>query len=333
MKAFSAIDKTARPALLRDYRAYLQARDGIVDATARTLSKREAGIQRFLVGDAIRGDGRDGGDGGGGRGAGRGDGRGDGGDAGRGDGRGDGSDAFGGDAPGAIRGDGRIDRALFELQYRRFDPRRATPPEMLLLLALVKVNAAEAYGVQRTIDGALARAGRCADDTELVLLVEESYHTRILLSAARLYGLDVPAPARPHAALRALVSSIARLPGSLARPLTLAGEMMGVLVFLALLDAARVVLKDAPAVRDAIEERLIEILIDEIGHVSFQRLSMGRAGLALTRALLPIVARGLARAVPEVAALGAFPRAPVHGITALFDHGLPEAVRRHAFLA
>jgi hypothetical protein len=156
---------------------------------------------------------------------------------------------------------------------------------------------------------------------------------KILLSAARLYGIDVVAPARPHVALRTLVSSIAILPDFLARPLTLAGEMIGVLVFLQLLEAARTVLKSAPAVRDAVEDRLIEILIDEIGHVSFQRLSMGRTGLALTRAILPIVARGLAGAVPEVRALGAIPHAPVEAITSLARRGLPETVRRNAFLA
>jgi hypothetical protein len=163
--------------------------------------------------------------------------------------------------------------------------------------------------------------------------VEESYHTKILLSAARLYGIDVAAPARPHFALRALVSSIATLPDFLARPLTLAGEIMGVLVFLKLLDAARTVLADAPSVRDAVEERLIEILIDEIGHVSFQRLSLGRTGLALTRALLPIVTLGLSRSIPEVRALGAIPHAPVEGIAALARRGLPETVRRNAFFA
>jgi hypothetical protein len=280
MEAFSPVSRSARPAILRDYRAYLQARDGLVDATQRTLSKREAGMQRFLV-----------------------------------------------------AGDRWMDREIFELQYERFDPKRDTPPETLLLLALVKVNAAEAYGVHQTIDGALERARRSDDDTELVLLVEEFYHTKILLSTARLYGIDVPAPARPHVALRALVSSIATLPAFLARPLTLAGEMMGVLVFLKLLDVARTILKDAPSVRDAVEERLMEILIDEIGHVSFQRLSMGRAGLALTKALLPIVALGLSRSIPEVRALGAIPHAPIEGITALARHGLPETVRRNAFFA
>ncbi len=280
MDPFSPVPRTARPLILRQYRQYLQARDGLVDATNRTLSKREAGMRRFLV-----------------------------------------------------SGDRWIDRELFELQYERFDPRRDTSPETLLLLALVKVNAAEAYGVHRTLDGALERARRSDDTTELVLLVEEFYHTKILLSAARLYGIDVVAPARPHFALRALVSSIATLPDVLARPLTLAGEMMGVLVFLRLLGVARTVLKGAPSVRDAVEERLIEILIDEIGHVSFQRLSMGRAGLALTRALLPVVARGLSSAIPEVRALWAIPDAPVEGITALARWGLPETVRRNAFLA
>jgi hypothetical protein len=280
MEAFSPISKTARPAILRDYREFLQARDGVVDATQRTLSKREEAMRRFF-----------------------------------------------------IAGDRSMDRELFQLQYEHFDPKRDTSREMLLLLALVKVNAAEAYGVQRTIDGALERAQRSDDDTELILLVEEFYHTKILLSAARLYGIDVPAPARPHFALRAFVSSIATLPDFLARPITLAGEMMGVLVFLKLLDAARTVLSDAPSVRDAVEERLMEILIDEIGHVSFQRLSMGRAGLALTKALLPIVALGLARSIPEVRALGAIPHAPVESITALAQHGLPETVRRNAFFA
>lgn len=280
MDAFSPISRRARPAILRQYRAYLQARDGIVDATNRTLSKREDAMQRFLA-----------------------------------------------------SGDRGIDRALFARQYERFDPTRDTSPEMMLLLALVKVNAAEAYGVHRTIDGALARAQLAGDFTEVVLLVEEFYHTKILLSTARLYGIDVAAPARPHLALRALVSGIATLPDVVARPLTLAGEMIGVLVFLALLGAARTVLKHAPVVRDAVEERLIEILIDEIGHVSFQRLSMGRGGLVLTRALLPIVARGLSRAIPEVRALGAMPRAPVAAITELVPRGLPETVRRNAFFA
>src|SRR5262245_2224357 len=110
MDAFSPISRAARPALLRDYRAFLHHRDGVVDVTQRTLSKREDGMQRFLV-----------------------------------------------------AGDRPIDRQLFAWQYAHFDRTFPISAEMLLLLALVKVNAAEAYGVRRTIDGALARAQRSAD--------------------------------------------------------------------------------------------------------------------------------------------------------------------------
>jgi hypothetical protein len=283
MNVFAAVPKHARPAIRADYRAFLHARDGVMDLANRTLSKREAAMARFL-------------------------------------------------APGERAGECAIDRELFERQHERFDARRATSPEALLLLALVKVNAAEAWGVHRTFDGALGRAKRSDDDTEVVLLVEEFYHTKILLSAARLYGLEVTTAARPHAGLRALVSGIATLPAALARPLTLAGEIIGVLTFLNLLHVARDVLHDAPAVRDAIEERLIEILIDELGHVSFQRLRLGRVGLALTKSLLPLVASGLSSAIPEVRALGAMPRSPVAAIAALDAATLPEAVRRNAFI-
>jgi len=280
MNVFAAVPKPARATIRRDYRAFLHARDGVMDLANRTLSKRETAMARFL-------------------------------------------------APGQRD----IDRELFERQYERFDARRATSPEALLLLALVKVNAAEAWGVNRTFDGALDRAKHSDDDTEVVLLVEEFYHTKILLSSARLYGLDVAAAARPHAGLRALVSGIATLPEALARPLTLAGEIIGVLTFLNLLHVTRDVLNDAPSVRDAIEERLVEILIDELGHVSFQRLHMGRVGLAQTKWLLPIVASGLSSAIPEVRALGAMPRSPVAAIDALDAATLPEVVRRNAFIA
>jgi hypothetical protein len=280
MDLFSPLAKDARRTRLKDYREYLRARDGVVDLSRRTLSKREEDMARFLVG-----------------------------------------------------GRREIDRALFERQYERFDAKRTTSPEALLLLALVKVNAAEAWGVNRTFDGALERARRSADDTEVVLLVEEVYHTRILLSSACLYGIDVPAAAEPHAALRTLVSGIAILPELVARPLTLAAEMVGVLAFSNLLEVTRKVLKDAPEIRDAIEERLMEVLIDEIGHVSFQRLGLGRAGLAQAKALLPIVAYGLSNAIPEVRALGATPDAPFEGIAALADRRLPEKVRRDAFFA
>lgn len=225
-----------------------------------------------------------------------------------------------------------LDRALFQAQYERFDPARDTPLEMLLLMTLVKVNAAEAFGVSSTYEQALARASESEDDLELVLLIEESYHTKILLSSALLYGVDVQAPYTPPTALRALIGGIARAPEFVSRPLTLASEIFGTLGFLKLLSAARSILKHDPELRDAVEERLVEILIDEVGHITFNRMCLGRAGLVQTRALLPLVASGLRGAIPEFGALG-IDLSSRGAERIMSSDGLPEEVRRAAFIA
>lgn len=225
-----------------------------------------------------------------------------------------------------------FDRAVFDSQYEKFDPACSTSREMLLLITLVKVNAAEAFGVNRTYPQALRRARDEGDDLELVLLIEESYHTKILLSSARLYGMDVQAPYTPPTALRALVGGIAHAPEFLSRPLILASEVFGTLAFLKLLEAARTILKHDPELRDAVEERLTEVLIDEIGHIAFNRMCLGRAGLAQARAILPLVAAGLREAMPEFEAMGI--RLSCQGAESVTtSRALPEAVRRAAFVA
>ena len=225
-----------------------------------------------------------------------------------------------------------IDRALFDRQYRSFDPTLETPQDVLLLLALVKTNAAEAYGVNRAFEKVYKRAIRDEDDLELVLLIEENYHTKILLSTSNLYGLEVIAPFSPRAMLRAIIGGIADMPEFIARPLTLAAEILGTLGFLKLLGVAGHVLKDDPELRDEVEERIVEILVDEIGHVSFNRMCLGPAGLAHAQMLLPVVARGFKNQIDEMEALGITLTAdasPLVGPRSI----LPEAVRSTAFLA
>jgi hypothetical protein len=225
-----------------------------------------------------------------------------------------------------------LDRALFDRQYADFDPRVETSEEMLLLLAMVKTNALESYGVNRGFNKAYKKAIRNDDDLELILLIEETYHTRILLSSSRLYGMDVTAPFAPGAALKALIGGIVTMPEFVARPLTLAAEVLGTLTFLKLLTRAGDILKDQPELRDAVEERLTEVLIDEIGHVSFNRMCLGTAGLAQARVLLPLIATALGGQIGEIAALGAA-AAPTSDSLALAAGAFPEAVRRQAFLA
>ncbi len=199
-----------------------------------------------------------------------------------------------------------LNEEAFALQYGRFDAKRRSTPEMLLLLALVKVNAAEAFGVSKTFGKMMKRALRDDDDLEPLLLIEETYHTRILLSSAKLYGIEVDAPYVPPSALRILIGGIANTPEGISRPLTLAGEILGI----------------------------IEVLVDELGHISFNRMCLGPLGLAQARMLLPLVARSMAGFSPELQALGAMPNDPLSDLPKIADPArLPEVVRSQAFFA
>lgn len=227
-----------------------------------------------------------------------------------------------------------MDEKTFAQHYAAFDARRRPTPEMMLLLALVKVNAAEAFGVTMTFGKMMKRALQDDDDLEPVLLIEETYHTRILLSAARLYGIQVDAPYVPPSALRVLIGGIANTPESISRPLTMAGEILGTLMFANLLTVARKVLPDDPELADAIEERIIEVLVDELGHISFNRMCLGPVGLAQTRLLLPLIAKGMANFSPELRVLGVMPTEPLADLPKIADPArLPEVVRSQAFFA
>src|SRR4029077_2692252 len=134
--------------------------------------------------------------------------------------------------------------------------------------------------------------------------------------------------------LRALISAIAVSPMAIARPLTLASEVLGILLFLNLLETTRVVLRADAELRDAVEERLCEIITDELGHMSFNRQCLGAAGIAQARMLLPFVATGLSGAFPELRALGTMSSASDDELRGLASgRRLPEEVVRSAFLS
>jgi hypothetical protein len=231
----------------------------------------------------------------------------------------------------ALRWGGPFAHGTFEAQYRRYDRRVATSPEEALLLVFAKINANEAYGVDRVLRTERRQNPRAAGLERLVLL-EETYHTRLLLSACAVFGARVSGPARPAAATRAIVGGIAELPEAAARPVLLAGEILGILTFMGLIGAVRRVFKDDGAIRDALEERVSEVLVDEVGHMSFNRLFAAPGTFAALRALLPLFALGTRGALPEAESLGILPLRPRDVLA--FDVGaLPEEIRRRAFIA
>jgi hypothetical protein len=227
-----------------------------------------------------------------------------------------------------------IDQDLFKRQYESFDAKAKMSPEMLLLLALVKINAAEAYGVNQSYESVLRRAIKNDDSCELILLCEETYHTRILISTALSYGIEIGSAYEPPTALRALISAIGATPPFLSRPLVLASEILAVLMFLNLLEKSRTILRHDAELRDAVDERLSDIITDELGHMSFNRNCIGAAGMAQAKMLLPMVALGMSGAFPEMNALGTMSSASGDEVTSLTRGSrLPAHIVKSAFLA
>ena len=71
-------------------------------------------------------------------------------------------------------------------------------------------------------------------------------------------------------------------------------------IFTLLLEKARGLFADQPAVVACMESRFAQILVDEVGHVHFVRSNLGPTQIAFARRLLPLVARSILRDVPEL---------------------------------
>jgi hypothetical protein len=226
-----------------------------------------------------------------------------------------------------VRYTGPVDEAMFHREYHSRAPAAETPPEMLLLLAYVKINAQEAFAVET-----VTRIKKNLTPVERRVLTQENYHTRLLLGAADLYGVATPGPLPPIPALKIIINGVARTPPGIMHTLALASEILGVASFLRLLRATRTALKDHPEMRDALEERVMQVCTDEVGHLSFNRLKVGAFGMAVARGLLPLLIAGFRNTLPELDRLCGGPMT-VQELAGLSFDDLPEQARRHAFIA
>jgi hypothetical protein len=178
------------------------------------------------------------------------------------------------------------------------------------LLAATKANEGESYGVEIEIDRYVKRGGFPGFETpELMLrvLMQESYHCRILAELCRTVG--VPAvretPAWPT---RAFLVVIGAVPAVLRWAIVLAGECIGATLFRRLHDA----LPEcgfAPREQERLQGMIREIWRDEVLHVAFLRAALGPIGLRISRALLPLTTFGVFQQVPDLRALGCTPAA------------------------
>ncbi len=231
---------------------------------------------------------------------------------------------------------GHIAQADFDRHYARLMPGAPElTPELLLLLTFCKMNAGEAYGV-RVVRAVHERRQKGSPDLRGRVIQfaqeEEEYHTRILVGATHHFNVQATEAYTPSPVLRLLIGSIAYAPRPLFHPILYASEVAGVFVFSWTLKRVGEVLTGQPELREALEQRLIEILIDEIGHVAFNRLVMGKRGRGLGARLAPQVVRGLPSITPELGALG-FDRSAQRAFAGFDLANLPEQVRRCGFFA
>jgi hypothetical protein len=193
----------------------------------------------------------------------------------------------------------RVDPDVFRRNLVRRRPERGLDPTMLWLLATAKANQAERFAIT------LAEAYGLLDFDDPVrtrISLQEVYHTRLLAEVVSLFAVRVQ-PRPPVWPARAFIGVLLSLPERWQLPLSGAAEMAGCVLFRALRDHGVALMADEPAVSSHIRRLYDQILADEIGHVGYITLRLGRSGRAVMRAVYRVLGPYLAGSMPELVAL------------------------------
>jgi hypothetical protein len=192
-----------------------------------------------------------------------------------------------------------VDAVTFRRNLARAVPEPGLDDLMLWLLATAKANQAERFAVS------LAELYGLLDVDDPVRVhtsLQEIYHTRLLAEVVALFGLTVR-PRPPAAPARLFIKLLLALPERAALPLTGAAEMAGCVLFRTLRDRGVALLADEPAIAARVRLHYDQILADEIGHVGYIALMLGRGGRALMRTLYRVGGPHLAGSMPELVRL------------------------------
>ena len=163
---------------------------------------------------------------------------------------------------------------------RGLDRAHAVPGDVLLLLALTRLHEAFGFGSPAEYRQTVLRSLRDADDTGVIVVVEKAYDARTLSTTAALFGVVPQARGGRLPSVAATVLAGGRGAAPLRTSLLLAAEIVHVIALLNLHRVTREVLRASPALRDGVEERLLDVLTDAVGHVCFRRLCTDAVGLA-----------------------------------------------------
>jgi hypothetical protein len=223
-----------------------------------------------------------------------------------------------------------IDPAEFARWHRGGAPLSEAPPLIAWLVKVARANEGEGWGVDYLLDrGGFdgLGAGGTLQPRDFADL-EETYHTRIMREIVQLFGLDYTLRVPPWP-IQQSVKLMARLPHQASYMLLLAGELMGTVAFAHMARQGEALLRDHPAVWARVEALLDEILIDEVGHVTFLLGSMRGWQLAVIQRLALVYAESSRRSYTDD------PRDAAVMHDGLCNYSLaimPERVLRRAFV-
>jgi hypothetical protein len=195
-----------------------------------------------------------------------------------------------------------VDQKVFNRNHVATKPEPGLNEATLWALATAKVNRGERYGVEYSLAHTEQERPGLADDPHAFIQVEEFYHTRILKDALKTIGVSMDV-LPPGLASRTLIRGMVHLPDAYSNVLVLCGEVVGVAMFELLLAKARVLFSSQPKALERIEQLFGQILVDEVGHVQFLRSRMGPTRLTIAKRMVPMVAWGIWRDIPELEAL------------------------------
>jgi len=202
-----------------------------------------------------------------------------------------------------VRWSGDVDEASFH-QHLRDESTPDLDPHMVLLVSAAIANRGESYGVLIELDHIRTHLDRAAQDRlYLHLMLQETYHMRILAEICRTCGVEPVRNLRPSAFERAMIHAMMYLPDRIRWVAIFAGEILGTSVFQILRDKAHLFGAE-PEVEARLRMLLNEIWTDEVGHVAYLRARIGPIGIRIVRRLVPLFTRALMRVVPQREKIG-----------------------------
>jgi len=202
----------------------------------------------------------------------------------------------------SVEWEGEIDPYGFFAHFFDHSAPPAIDARTLWLLVAAKINEGESYGVDLELKAFLERGQEDVDPIELQLMLEEQYHSRILVEACRTCGIELTLQT-PRWGQRWMIHLIQILPERLRWIPVLTGEVLGAHLLKVLLDHCHLFAAE-PEVEARLRFLLGEIWLDEVFHVAFLRARLQPRAIRMARAMLPLAMRTLMNGIPELSVLG-----------------------------